>query len=193
MLHRWREIKVGMIEIWARKLSTALLICLALQSCISQNLSNWPATIPQQQLFIRAYEGDLQNQPRQSQQEYLEWILSFYKGSLVYQDGWLDIEAMVLLNAATKDRQALHTGLAQLGLIIATEWAKDNEIRLIDSQMLALWGSILQLATSTEQQVLSINTIEQDVMDLLSGGLQGEDIQESRYAATLGIDLFGDF
>lgn len=169
------------------------LLCLLLFSCVNRNLADWPSSIPQRQLFVEAYAADLGNQQRQSQQEYLQWIMSFYQGNLVYQSGWLDIEMIVLAAVDSEARDQLDLRLQDLGAAIASEWAKHNEIRLIDSRMLGLWGSVLQLVTNFEQQKRSIEIISEDVDALLSGSLRDSDIQEPRYERLLQIELFGGF
>jgi hypothetical protein len=83
--------------------------------------------------------------------------------------------------------------LDNLGAAIAAEWAKHNEIRRIDSRMLGLWGSVLQLASNSEQRERSIELITEDVDALLSGSLRGSDIREPRYEQLLQIEIFGGF
>lgn len=177
----------------ARKKMLLAWFCLALASCVGPNISNWPDTIPQQQFFVDAYQADATNQQLQSRSEYLEWTLSFYQGNLAYQSGWLDIESVVLNTATPQDAGRLDAQLNDLGAAIGVEWAKHNRVRLIDSRMLALWGSALQLAENSEQQKRSIEQISRDVNELLSGGLSKNDIVESRYAAMLQLDFFGGF
>lgn len=167
--------------------------CLALGSCVSPNISNWPDTIPRQQFFVEAYLADTANQQLQSRTEYLEWTLSFYQGNLAYQSGWLDIESVVLNRAVSGDAGNLTKELSELGADIGVEWAKHNRVRLIDSRMLALWGSALQLAENSEQQKQSIELITADVNGLLNGNLNKSDIVESRYAEMLQLDTFGGF
>ena len=152
---------------------TISLLCILLFSCANRNLADWPATIPQRQLFVEVYAADFVNQQRQSQQEYLQWIMSFYQGNLVYQSGWLEIEMIVLAAAEYGDSDQLDLRLRDLGATIASEWAKHNEIRRIDSRMLGLWGSVLQLAANVEQRKRSIEIITEDVDALLSGSLGG--------------------
>ena len=168
-------------------------LCLALASCVGPNISNWPDTIPEQQFFVEAYLADEANQRLQSRSEYLEWTLSFYQGNLAYQSGWLDIESAVLNAAADREAAQLAAQLNDLGAAIGVEWAKHNRVRVIDSRMLALWGSALQLADNSEQQKRSIELISGDVNGLLSGGLSKDDIVESRYSEMLQLDFFGGF
>ena len=82
---------------------------------------------------------------------------------------------------------------AYLGAAIAAEWAKDNDLRIIDNRMLSLWGSILQLADSNEQRLLSVEIIHLDVANLLKGDLVPSEVREPRYERLLEIELFDDF
>lgn len=167
--------------------------CLALSSCISSNIADWPDTIPRQQVFVDAYLADSNNQQLQSRNEYLAWTLSFYQGNLAYQSGWLDVESAVLTAAGEQEADQLSSQLRGLGAAIGMEWAKHNRLRLIDSRMLALWGSILQTAGNFDQQMRSIEAISGDVDALLEGSLLKNDVVNSRYEEILQIDLFDDF
>jgi hypothetical protein len=168
-------------------------LCLLLASCVGPNISNWPDTVPRQEFFVDAYLADEDNQQLQSRSEYLEWTLSFYQGNLAYHSGWLDVESVVLNAATPREAEQLDAELNALGAAIGVEWAKHNQVRLIDSRVLALWGSVLQLAVDFEQQKHSIEVISNDVDALLSGNLIKDDIKEARYAELLQLDLFGDF
>ncbi len=172
-------------------LTAALVLLLA--SCISPNIANWPESVPSQHYFIEAYLADEENQERQSQTEYLGWTLSFYRGNLAYQSGWQDIQSYVLEAPTPELSQQLQGLLSDLGVAIGSEWAKHNDIRLIDTRMLSLWGSTIQLAQDFHMQKQSIEVIAEDVEQILVGGLKKDDVLESRYAEKLGFEMFGDF
>jgi hypothetical protein len=169
-----------------------VLLSISLASCIGPNLDDWPETIPEQQYFIEAYQSDGANQQLQSRTEYLEWALSFYQGNLAYQSGWLDVESVVLASA-NSDVEVLDGQLGDLGALIGAEWAKHNDVRRIDTRMLALWGSTLQQVQSYDLQIKSIELISDDVSELLAGNLRKEEIVETRYADELGLEVFGGF
>ena len=78
-------------------------------------------------------------------------------------------------------------------MAIGSEWAKHNDLRLIDSRMLSLWGSTIQLAPDFESQQETVEVIAQDVERLLNGNLPREEIHERRYSSILGIELFEGF
>lgn len=171
---------------------TLLALC-ALASCAAPDIGNWPDSVPPRQLFVRNYAEDVANQRLQSRTEYLEWTLSFYQGTLTYQSGWEDIETYVLDAPSPQREEALLAQLRELGILIGGEWSKHNDLRLIDSRMLSLWGSIIQLAPDFDKQQETVELIASDVELLLSGNLEKEDILEARYSAILGLELFEDF
>ena len=168
-------------------------VCLFLVSCIGPNLEDWPDSIPQTQVFIVAYDADEENQGRQSETEYLEWVLSFYQGNLAYQSGWQDIQGYVYEAPAPEAEQELLEQLSLLGIAIGSEWSKHNDVRQIDTRMLSLWGSTIQLAPDFDTQKQTVEVIAIDIDLLLSGSLSKQDILEERYADILGLELFGDF
>ncbi len=168
-------------------------VCLFLASCIGPSLEDWPDSIPQTQVFRVAYDADKENQSHQSEIEYLEWVLSFYQGNLAYQSGWQDIQGYIYEAPAPEAAQILLDQLSLLGIAIGSEWAKHNDIRRVDTRMLSLWGSTIQLAPDFDTQKETVKLIAEDIDLLLSGGLRKHDILEERYADILGLELFGDF
>jgi hypothetical protein len=168
------------------------LICLSslmLFACRTADLTEWPTELPQKSFFISMYASDSGNIAVQSQQEYLQWILSFYGGTLVAPTGWTELQSVVTRAAAEKRKPGLEAQLTELGGQIAAE----NSLRVIDSRMLGIWGSILQIALEPEQQFQAIQLISKDVEALLLGNLSESDIEDSRYEQQLGLELFGDF
>ena len=169
------------------------ILAILLASCITPSIRNWPDEVPRQTLFVRAYRADVANQALQSEQAYLEWILGFYQGTLIYPTGWLDVEQVLLDSTEPEARPQLDARLEELGITIGAEWAKENDARLIDNRMLALWGSTLQLMQGTEERINAIELMASDIEELFAGTLEKRDIVESRYAERLGFEVFGDF
>lgn len=168
-------------------------VCLFLASCIGPNLEDWPDTIPQTEVFKVAYDADAENQDRQSEAEYLRWVLSFYQGNLAYQTGWQDIQGYVYETPVSEDARELLDQLSRLGIAIGSEWSKHNDIRQIDTRMLSLWGSTIQLAPDFETQKQTVEAIAADIDLLLNGSLGKQEILEERYADILGFEMFGGF
>lgn len=176
------------------KTSLAVLLpSLLLTACITPSIRDWPDEVPRQALFESAYRADEVNQQFQTRQEYLEWILGFYQGTVIYPTGWLDVEAQLLDRTPPQRQQQLDERLEELGIVIGAEWAKENDARLIDNRMLALWGSTLQLMEDAEGRLEAIEMVARDIDLLLEGDLQKEDITETRYADRLGFEVFGGF
>tara|TARA_B100001057_G_scaffold35874_1_gene32437 strand:- start:3596 stop:4147 length:552 start_codon:yes stop_codon:yes gene_type:complete len=175
-----------------KTLNTLALIS-ALASCITPNTREWPDDVPKISFFVNAYRADMANQALQSEQAYLEWILGFYQGTVIYPTGWLDVERQLLISTGTEQKAVLASRLRDLGIRIGTEWAKDNEVRMIDNRMLALWGSCLQLMQGTDARLAAIDLVAQDIEALFKGALQKTDIVEARYAERLGFEVFGNF
>lgn len=168
-------------------------LSMSLMSCLSPQLAQWPDSIPPMQVFAQAYAADSQNQRLQSQQEYLEWVLVFYRGNLVYPRGWSDLNSYVHAAATPAQTRLLDRQLAVLGEAIAAEWSRDNSVRRIDNRLLSLWGSVVQSAPTPEQLQLWVMVIQEDVESLLSGNLNAVNIREQRYEDKLEIDLFDGF
>ena len=179
-------------RVLTRKL-LSMSIVLLLTTCVSRVINNWPDSVPEQNFFISAYKQDALNRAHQSEEEYLQWILSFYQGSRLYSSGWLELEANMLLITTPSSESRLLAQLHQLGMRIAAEWAKHNDVRLIDSRMLSLWGSILQLTPDIDGQMQAIEVFRQDIAELLAGRLAAPSINAARYEEILQIQLFGCF
>ena len=163
------------------------------QGCIATNEALWPANIPHREYFESIYSGDKDNQLVQSKAGYLQWVVSFYEGTLIAPVGWLSLQSTVLEMADPKDRLELGNRLTTLGRLISGEWAKENDKRMIDSRMLSLWGSIMQLVDDPRIQGQAVALIEKDVKALLDRQLTPEAIVDERYEKGLGIVLFEGF
>ena len=168
-------------------------LVLAMASCITPSIRDWPDDVPPSHLFICTYRADAANQALQSEQSYLEWILGFYQGTVIYPTGWFDVERQLLDITEPEQQAVLALRLRNLGILIGAEWAKENEARLIDNRMLALWGSTLQLMQTTDARLGAIELVSQDIEALFAGALQKTDIVEARYAERLGFEVFGSF
>tara|TARA_B100000427_G_scaffold1394_1_gene1398 strand:+ start:616 stop:1146 length:531 start_codon:yes stop_codon:yes gene_type:complete len=153
----------------------------------------WPDRLPELAYFEANYKSDKDNQLVQSKADYLGWVVSFYEGTLIAPVGWLNLQSMVVEMAEPEDRLELGKQLTELGRLISGEWAKENDKRVIDSRLLSLWGSVMQLSDGPQVQAQAILLIEKDVNALLNRQLTPESITDERYEGVLGIDLFGGF
>ena len=168
------------------------LTCFLLYACYSTDVINWPRELPERDYFVSAYRTDPVNREFQTREAYLQWIVSFYQGTLVAPTGWSQIQLLVVGSAPPSLKDELEEQLFLLGRQIAAEWAKDNSSRLIDSRMLGIWGAVLQLAEGPSQQYAGIQLIRKDVNELLLGKLLPSEVNDARYEENLGLQLFGD-
>jgi hypothetical protein len=173
--------------------SLALILLLLFTSCVGFDIKNWPVSIPQPEIFSEIYFIDKENQHRQSEEEYLGWVLRFYQGNLTYQSGWIDIQGYIYEASDPVQNELLLDNLSVLGTVIGSEWAKHNDVRLIDTRMLSLWGTSIQLAADFTEQKEIVELIAEDVDLLLTGLLGQSDIFEARYFDILGLEPFADF
>ena len=170
-----------------------LLIAFLLQGCLVNNSSRWPVNVPEREYFESIYRADVDNQLVQSRAEYLNWVVSFYEGTLIAPLGWLELQSIVLEMSDLSERIELSRRVTILGGLIAGEWAKENEERVIDSGLLSLWASIMQLSVGSGVQNSAILLIEKDVNLLLAGELVPSAIDGERYEQKLEMDLFDGF
>jgi hypothetical protein len=171
----------------------ALMLFALLSACASRQQIEWPPELPDRAFFEAAYSADAANQLLQTREEYLGWIKSFYRGTVLYPTGWFDVQERVLATSAPENVDALGPQIEEMGRLIAAEWAKENSARAIDNRLLALWGATLQSATPGEQRLEVFSLVSSDVRRLLSRELDKASIADSRYDELLGLDSFGDF
>tara|TARA_R100001377_G_scaffold52954_2_gene31096 strand:- start:769 stop:1338 length:570 start_codon:yes stop_codon:yes gene_type:complete len=161
-----------------------------LAGCMSSAiLEQWPEQIPQQSYFQRLYREDGGNQERQSEVEYLVWVARFYEGWEMMPIGWRDISDSVLVDLEPVQYRTVDGHLERIGAQISGEWAKDNEVRQIDSRMLSLWAGVMQAEYSAAYRIAAVQVIARDVDDILRGALPMEQITEDRYGELLGVSL----
>lgn len=161
-----------------------------LSSCMSNAiLEQWPQQIPQRSYFTQQYSEDSANKARQSEVEYLTWVARFYEGWEMMPIGWQDISDSVLVDLEPVQYQAIDGHLESLGAQISAEWAKDNEVRQIDSRLLSLWAGVMQAEYSAEYRIAAVEIIARDVGEILNGRLAKEQVTEDRYGHLLGVSL----
>jgi hypothetical protein len=161
-----------------------------LAGCMSSAiLEQWPEQIPQQSYFKQLYREDGSNKVRQSEVEYLVWVARFYEGWEMMPIGWQDISESVLVDLEPMQYRTIDGHLERIGAQISGEWAKDNEVRQIDSRMLSLWAGVMQAEYSAEYRIAAVEVIARDVDGILSGSLPVAQITEDRYGQLLGVSL----
>lgn len=167
-----------------RYLLFGILLTTLTASCVRAPVERveWPDDLPPVDHYQQVYERDAQNQAVQPREEYLIWVVRFYKGWKLYQDGWQTTTRDVLYaveDAARKER--MRTKLARLGQLISAEWAKKSADRRIRSRELSIWGQVLLKAMNRNEEEKLIDQVTRDVNALLAGRLDPADINLERY------------
>jgi hypothetical protein len=96
--------------------------------------------------FRPHYDRDAANREKESWEQYWTWVKSFYDGN-VFSKGWSD-RARWLVDDIRSDvtRMRLRTRLNAVGREICSEWAKDYDVRKVNSADLVAWGKMLEKA-----------------------------------------------
>ena len=92
------------------------------------------------------------------------WFKTFYEGNLL-ADGWHEITAYLLSRTPEEERAAQRVALDNLGRKIVLEWARPNDVRKVDTDMLRDWGGVLKETAreNPEQLARVIAAIDQEV------------------------------
>jgi hypothetical protein len=78
----------------------------------------------------------------QSKKEEEEWFRKFYEGTILVK-GWKQRTEEIVEAVPSANQSQARKRLGNLGEKIGREWAKDNNVRRIDSTMLKEWGEEL--------------------------------------------------
>lgn len=159
---------------------------LALSGCVAHQVkeSTWPEDLPPRAYFLKQYQQDTVNKNIQNQEEYLTWIIRFYKGWELYPSGWNNITQEVLLKL--KNRQAANkvkVKMERLGLLISEEWAKNNKTRIINTRHVSVWGSALLKSLDHDETLQLIDRVSMDIDNLLAHKIAVDAIAADRYYA----------
>jgi len=98
-----------------------------------------------------------------------EWFRKFYDGTFLVQ-GWKSRMKQILEGLPPGDREEMRGLLTALGEKIGREWARENKIRRIDTEMLQQWGQELMSAKrkGPRQLARQIHELAQEVKQLLA-------------------------
>jgi hypothetical protein len=143
--------------------------------------------IPPRAYFVEVYHKDRSNEQLQSREEYLIWVLRFYRGWGPAPTGWLGFERQFLRDASPQSHEGLKVGLQSLGKLVSGEWSKHERVRRIDSRMLLIWSDVLQEAKRQAKERESLELIAQDVTALVSRELGQHAIKRQRYLELLNL------
>ena len=106
----------------------------------------------------------------QSKAEHKEWVRKFFEGTFLVQ-GWNQrVEDLVAGVDEPKTRAAVKKKLDRLGKRIGAEWAKENDVRRIDSADLKRWGGHLADRKRRGLKPLeeALKTVEEEVEERLA-------------------------
>ncbi len=169
------------------------LIALLLTGCSLSSLEDWPEELPNVEYFVAAYEADPINQQYQDLSVYLYWVTAFYQGNVAYPTGWSDVEDIILSQTGEHIDPEFSAELANLGMTIGAEWAKENPIRKIDNRLLSMWASILQIALTSDLHREAVSQVSADIAALFADEIQSQELVDARYEELLGLELFSGF
>lgn len=101
-------------------------------------------------------------------EEEKKWYKTFQEGNL-FADGWVDISKDILARLPTEQHTKQQENLFQLGDKIGREWAKRNNARKINTDMLKKWGQTLRDASRENPEALTaaITDIDRQVDTIL--------------------------
>lgn len=158
-------------------------IIILISGCASLQIEdNWPNDIPPLSYFENYYAQDKAHQKVCTKAQYLTWIKRFYYGSFIYSRGWKQATDETLASLPPEEnKEQIAYQMSVIGDLIAPEWAKNPSYRVIHTRHIVIWGDALTRSAENNQQRAIINQVHIDVIDLLAGRLQDEDIRKERY------------
>lgn len=174
-------------------ISLALICLLLLNGCssASKRLASWPSDMPSREFFVAHYESDVENKKEQDVDDYLLWVLRFYKGWELYSNGWSKVTEDSL-HGVTNPALALEirTKMNLIGEGIACEWAKGKKDRRILTRHVVVWGNALIESMKRDQELALINRVLADVNALLANQVALDDVKAERYFPRDKDDVF---
>ena len=154
----------------------------------------WPADIPPRDFFVAAFDADLDNKKGQDLDEYLLWVVRFYKGWELYRNGWTQVTEDSLHGVTDPERASeIKIKMELIGSGIACEWAKNKNDRRVLTRHVVVWGNALIESIKRDQleEVRLINRVLADLYGLLDKTIDLEEIKAERYYPKDKDDVFG--
>ena len=109
-------------------------------------------------------------------EEQQKWYEKFNEGVLFF-DGWRSISRDILRHFPPEKRTEVKKYIQRLGILIGTEWSRENDVRCIDNKKLGEWGDRIKDAIrreSTEGLTVALKSINDEVECLLRKNRNGE-------------------
>ena len=155
----------------------------------SDSIANkWPGDIPTLSHYQSLYSHDTANQKVQTQEDYLTWIVRFYKGWAGFARGWQDVSDELIASVENSRKDPVSKKLAVLGKEVSGEWAKKSDQRLIYTKTLSIWGNALSESIYHDNVEPVVDMISVDVDLMMSQKLQAESITLQRYFPNLDFE-----
>lgn len=146
--------------------------------------AQWPTDIPSHEFFVSVYEDDVENKKTQTVDEYMLWVLRFYKGWELYHNGWTQVTDNSLEGVTDPLlAQEIKLKMDMIGVNIASEWAKAKDDRRIYTRHVVVWGNALIEAIKRGEELKLINRVLKDVNNLVAKKIHMDDIKAERYYA----------
>lgn len=163
----------------------AVITIFTLVGCASvPKQAEWPSDIPAYAYYIEAYQNDLDNQNKQNLDNYLKWVVGFYRGTELYSDGWHKISGEALASIENpEDRASAQYKLDWIGKQVSAEWAKSNSVRVINTRHVSIWAFSLEESVAQNKLLTYIDEVVHDVDAILAGTIEPDDITDYRYFA----------
>lgn len=157
---------------------------LFLTACVSHapQQADWPRHIPSREFFVAHYDADTDNKVSEDLDEYLLWVVRFYEGWELYNNGWTKVTQNAL--HGVKDpvvAQEIKTKMDLIGQGIACEWPKNKKDRRIYTRHIVIWGNALIESIKRNQELPLINRVLADVNGLMAYQVAIDDIKAERY------------
>lgn len=150
--------------------------------------ANWPEDIPEYSYYKTLYSNDKHNQAIQGEDDYLKWIVRFYKGWSGFSRGWQDVTDELVDSVEPERKEIVRQKLVALGKQVSGEWAKRSDERLIYTKTLSIWGNALSESIYLEQVEPIVDSISTDADSMMSQQLQAEAITMKRYFPNLDFE-----
>ena len=174
--------------------AATIVMLLTLTACTTlASVQKWPSDLPERDIFVDEFLSDRQLRPSDADEieAHLIWIVRFYQGTILYPNGWTRAsERFVASIKKQRHKRKMSARLRSLGILIANEWAKDNDVRRINNTSVAIWGSALRTSAARDDQFNYISKVERDVEELIAGTLLPTEISYQRYYPSEDYDDF---
>lgn len=168
------------------RLLAALILASSLFACSSNKIVRqaeaWPSDMPSRTYFLKIYEADDANKKIQTKEEYLTWIVRFYKGWELYRRGWIKMTNELVAQVEDPNQiKEIQYKVDRIGRLVSGEWAKKTDTRTIYLRHVSIWGNALLESLDRNEALPLVNRVNQDVDDLLAHRIKADIITAERY------------